>query len=541
MTNKNPNLKYYPKSLFRDTSDILGNEFTRLPKRLKTGYVNTFWTHNGIIKHNQHNRDPESFAMGADEVIKNFVEPRDFNAVNHKGYYIRPSRGNRDGNQYVVRRKEEEGNAKCEPTNWLIKTKEGFQGWREGGVKGCKNGFRLSPKITNLLNSWYIKSEEELGDEVGFTNHDGGTLEDLEETLGGAIYRDKSNTKNTINVNLQVIINKESLKTHKVHLEVLVEELNTRRIKTLDNKHPKWKETVGAVGEDQGKQEEVSQGNKGTIGGVNRELPLQTLFSKSLTIDGVNQRILEINRLLVSARECGNSSIPVIYTEANTGRYTAKGAVLQGYHKSVRCAALGGYYEYDIEAAHQNILIQLLDKQGNNFPELDVLREYVANKKVVRVRLSEELDTSVAVVKEIINALTYGAQLSKSPKQSLYDSCEGNKELLDRVVSHQWLKDSREVFKLAYKYLVSNKDNIVNVLGIPYTKEDRGDSSELAHILQGYERLALDAIIKHSNRNEIALLVHDCVVFYNKQSTDKLSEIVQSETGLCLEFSEVKY
>ena len=540
MTNKNPNLEYYPKSLFRATSDTLSNEFTRLPKRLKTGYVNTFWTHNGIIKHNQHNRDPESFAMGNDEVNNNFTDFRNFKAVNSKGYYLAPRR-NRYGlvdNQYVLKRKPAEGAIEYPPTNWLIKTKEAFQTWV---YVGSLNGYRLSPVITDLLDDWYNKSEEELGDEVGFTNHDGDTLEDLEEVLGGAIYRDKSNTKNTINVNLQVIINKESLKTHKVHLEVLVEELNTRRIKTLDNKQPKWKEVVEAVEEHRRKEEETPQGNEGTIGGVNRELPLQTLLSKPITIDGVNQRILEINRLLVSARECGNSSIPVIYTEANTGRYTAKGAVLQGYHKSVRYAALGGYYEYDIEAAHQNILIQLLDKQGNSFPELDVLREYVSNKQSVRVRLSEELDTSVAVVKEIINALTYGAKLSRSPKQSLYDSCEGDKELLNGVVENKWLKDFREVFKLAYKYLVPIKDNIVNVLGIPYTKEDRGDSSELAHILQGYERLALDAIIKHSNRDDIALLVHDCVVFYYKQSTDKLSEIVHSETGLCLEFSEVKY
>ncbi len=538
-TNKKPNLNFYPGSLFKESSDTLGDEFARLPKRYQTGYVNTFWTHNGIIKHNQHNRDPESFAMDADEIKKNFTEPRDFNIVNHrsKGYYLRPSRGNRDGNQYVVRHKEEDGSIKCEPTNWLIKTFNGFEAYK---YPGAKNGFKLSLVITDLLDEWYNKSEEELK-EVGFTNHEGETLEDIEVQLGGAIYRDKSTTSDTVNVNLYVTINKESLLIHKGYLEVLKEELEVRKIEVLKDTNPQWKEVVEVVEEYQRKKEEVPQANKGTIGGVNRELSLQALLSRPLKLEGINQRILEIKRLLVTARECSSSSVPVIYTEASTGRYTAKGAVLQGYHKSVRYAALGGCYEYDLEAAHQNILIQLLDRQSVNFPELDVLREYVANKQIIRIRLSKELGISVDVVKEIISALTYGAQLNRSPQQSLYKSCDGDKELLDKVVSHLWLKDLREVFKLAHKYLITDEDNIVNAVGIKYSKEDGNDSSELAHILQGYERLVLDVIIEHSNREDIALLIHDCVTFYNKQSKDELSRIVKIETGLELEFSEEEY
>ena len=543
MTNKKLNLNFYPGSLFKESSDTLGDEFTRLPKRFKTGYTNTFWTHNGIIRHNQHNRDPESFAMGAEEITDNFKEPKDFNIVNHrdKGYYLRPSKGNRDGNKYVVRHKEEDGSIKCEPTNWLIKTEGAFQTWREGGVKGSKNGFRLSPTITDLLDGWYIKSEEEL-EAVGFTNHEGETLESLEERLGGAISRDKSTVSDTVNVNLYVTINKESLLTHKRYVEVLVEELETREIKVLKDTHPQWKEVVEEVVErGRRKEEEAHQADEEALGGVNRELPLQALLSKDLKLEGAKQRLLEINTLLVTAREHKNSSVHVIYTEANTGRYTADGAVLQGYHKSVRYAALSGCYEYDLEAAHQNILLQLLAKQGVDFPELDVLREYVSNKKGIRLRLSEELGASVDVVKEIISALTYGAELNRSPKQSLYDSCDGDKELLDKVVSHLWLKDLVKVFKLAHQYLVTDKDNIVNAVGIKYSKEEANDSSELAHILQGVERLVLDTVIKHSNRDDIALLVHDCVVFYTKQDIDELSTIVKEETGFDLEFSEESY
>jgi hypothetical protein len=79
----------------------------------------------------------------------------------------------------------------------------------------------------------------------------------------------------------------------------------------------------------------------------------------------------------------------------------------------------------------------------------------------------------------------------------------------------------------------------VNAVGIKFEKD--GEARELAHILQGYERLVLDVIIEHSNREDIALLIHDCVVFYNKQSTTELSRIVKEEIGLELEFSEEEY
>ena len=73
--------------------------------------------------------------------------------------------------------------------------------------------------------------------------------------------------------------------------------------------------------------------------------------------------------------------------------------------------------------------------------------------------------------------------------------------------------------------LVIDKD-IVNAVGIKFERD--GEARELAHILQGYERLILDVIIEHSNRKDIALLVHDCVVFYNKQSTEELVSFYSS-------------
>jgi len=531
------NLYFYPKSLFFELSKVLGSEFDNLPNKIQTGYTNIFWCHNGIIRHNQHNKSPDSFVLGRDEINRNFTDYRDFKAVNSKGYYLRP-KSNRYGvidNQYVLERKETEGAVECQPTNWTIRTTEAYQSYKEGGVVGSKSGYQLAPKIKRLIADWYTKPKEEL-ENPGLVNSKGETIQEVSAKLGGAISKDKSSTPDEVNVNLLIAVDVHSIVHHKKQVETIRRWLEINTQETLRINSEGWKEIQQeALGEKEG----GAPSDTRTPGGVNRDAPLQSLISKDITLEGIKQRIIEINTLLAFVREMDGDTVPAIYAEVSTGRYHTKGAVLQGYHKSVRYAALKGCYEYDLEAAHQNILIQLLDKQDKSFPELAVVREYVANKKEVRVRLSKELGTSVGTVKEIIQELTYGAKLNRSPKSSIYKTCNGNKGLLDRVVSNNWLKRLESTFKLAHKYLIGDSQEIVNAVGIKFEKN--GKARGLAHILQGYERLVLDTIIKHSNREDIALLVHDCVVFYNKQSTDKLSQIVEQETGLCLAFSEEEY
>jgi hypothetical protein len=94
-------------------------------------------------------------------------------------------------------------------------------------------------------------------------------------------------------------------------------------------------------------------------------------------------------------------------------------------------------------------------------------------------------------------------------------------------------------FQLASKALAKQEVGLVNAVGIRFDKTN--DRERLAHILQGCERQVIDAIIKHSDRNNIALLVHDCIVTYDKVDTEWLNEVVKQETGLDLEFSEDRY
>ena len=85
------------------------------------------------------------------------------------------------------------------------------------------------------------------------------------------------------------------------------------------------------------------------------------------------------------------------YEVVSTGRLFATNATLQGYNKEVRYAALQGCFAYDMESAHQSILLQLLEEEGADFTELDVLREYVNEKKAVD-RKSTRLNSSHVVI-----------------------------------------------------------------------------------------------------------------------------------------------
>ena len=392
------------------------------------------------------------------------------------------------------------------------------------------------------MDGWFTKQLARDDEEPqGMVNIHGDRVEDVAKEYGGGVVREVSKVSKNVNVEVLVKINRTSLVHHKAQLELVKDYLTECSSETLIKGSKEWLKVRDKLeGLSSGKRApEPDSALVGVKVNNTKDKPLESLSMKDFTKDGIQQRIIQINRLLIISKHIGNSKVNVNYSEVSTGRYHAKGAILQGYNKSVRYAALSGCYEYDLEAAHQNILVQLLDKEGASFEELDVVREYISNKVEIRKRLAKELNTSVATVKIIIQELTYGARLSSYPGVAIYDTCNGDKQLIERVITHTWLKAYSSTFTIANKILVGRKRKITNAVGIKVDVDNK--RSALAHILQGCERQILDAVIAHCNRKDMALLLHDCVVFYNEQSTEKLSQIVREETGFNLVFSEERY
>jgi|GEM_PF-865173 len=534
---KKLDLNFFPASLLTESHKVLGDEFTKLTNRIQTGYVKVFWNHYGTIKKNKHKKRKDSFAMGRKEVESNFTEAKDFAAINDNGYYLVPfeTKHGVSENRYKVRRQDEDGSIYCEPTGWLVRTVAAANG-------RYVNGFKLSPKINELMNDWYVEPMD--NKPRGFINSNGASITDVVNRNGGAVFRTRSRVPKGVNINTDVRVNKQALLKHKKLLQPLFQYLKDNKIEVVVKDTNEWNvvKKMLITNNDSISIENYTE-LPGDLGGgkvnINTITPLQSLLYKDIKTEGVEQRLVEIDRILVTQRENIAPAIPVIYTEAITGRYTAEGGVLQGYHKSVRYSALSGCYEYDLEAAHQNILLQLLGRKGADFPELDTMKEYVNNKSAIRVQLAKELKTDIALVKRVINSLTYGGALCKTKHCKLPEICDGDIELINRVSSNEWLKDFAKAFVKAHNHLVDDSKDITNAVGIKV--ESRGRGVNMAHILQGCERQVLDAVIRHSNRDDIALLVHDCVVFYKRQLPEELSRIVLEETGFELEFSEDKY
>jgi len=544
-TSKPPSIDLFPSSLLLESQKTLEEQFTKLPHKIQTGYTLVFWNHSGRIRHNTHNRRADSFPMDNNEVNRYFTDPRDFRAVNDNGYFLRPkySRHGAIEESYVLSRTKVEGSVRYEPTKWIIKTIEAFQGWAEAGVIGVKNGYILDPEVKCFIDAW-LESDLRVNREL--VNHKGDSANEIAKYYGGAIHRNLSKVTKRININVQIKLNIESLLLHKEQLNYTLRILSQSNTKTISKGSTQWKDIVTKLEQIEGEGEAAREreSNVQALGGVkvknNHSKSLKSLAMKGFTSIRINERLVEINKLLATAREQGSNTIPIFYEEAKTGRYTAKNAILQGFHKSVRYAALKGCYEYDLNAAHQNILIQLLEREGVDFLELEVVRDYVKNKQKIRIELAKTLDAPIEIIKEIIQALTYGAQLTRNKKQSIYEICEGDEKLVERVIKNPWLEQLAKTFLIAHKHLVGNKKILKNAVGIK--SESLSKKAEaMAHILQGCERLVLDALIKHSKPKDIALLVHDCIVYYTPKNTHDLSMIVLEVTGFTLEFSEEPY
>ena len=123
--------------------------------------------------------------------------------------------------------------------------------------------------------------------------------------------------------------------------------------------------------------------------------------------------------------------------------------------------------------------------------------------------------------------------------QKIYEACEGDAQLIEKVINNLWLKKLASTFKIAHKHLVGDTKVIKNAVGIE--REIKTKAKAMAHILQGYERLILDVLITNSEPNDVALLVHDCIVYYTPKSTAELSRIVKESKGFNLEFSKKQY
>jgi len=523
-----PNNKKYqfPHSLLAHLKDALGDRFTDLPERVQKGYTTLLWNNQYITKANRHTKDSASWKTSAETLKLLFGDPQTFRDVNTNGFYMNPNRSTLK-TRFKICREDDQDATYYPPTDWVNVTFVGYG--PSNGRKGVLSGYQTSPDILGILEDWSEKAVLDKSQPSGFNINIRG-IEDLAKK--GDLLE---------NIDTLVRVNMMSLFEYRFQLELIQEYLESLNLEVIHQGTKEWQKCMeyikGMTGERKGERREGT--DWGIVDPKPSLKPLQTLLIKDLTLNNNSQQLIQIKKLFTMLRELDFKGIPVTYELRSTGRYFATNATLQGYPKAVRYAALHSCYEYDLESAHQSILLQLLDNKGIDFPELIKLREYVENKKVIREKLSEELQLPLDIAKNILQALTYGARLSRSPEEAIYRECEGDKEAIERVVTHPWLDQYRKIFEKAHQHLIGDKKNFKNVLGI--VCEKAGVSQQMAHLLQGYERQVIDSLINRSNKGDIALLLHDAIVFNGKTSSSDLSAFVKRDTGFDLRFSEETY
>lgn len=130
---------------------------------------------------------------------------------------------------------------------------------------------------------------------------------------------------------------------------------------------------------------------------------------------------------------------------------------LQRYRRAVRSKILddhGYHYQYDIQCCAPTLIHQysqripeIIDhrgrwQQGPMDLYLFALRRYLSEKDQVRNELAEQLELPVQAVKEVINALFAGAQISLNPRSDISEILCGDRSRI------MWLKQDRYVQEL---------------------------------------------------------------------------------------------
>lgn len=233
--------------------------------------------------------------------------------------------------------------------------------------------------------------------------------------------------------------------------------------------------------------------------------------------------------------------IPVTYEQKSSGRIFEVLTNLQNTPRAVRNAALGGYWDYDISNCHFSILRDWGRRSGIDSPSID---NYLREKGPIRERLAVDCNIDVALIKESLIALLYGASRTSSKKHSSIARSMGE-SAAKRFFGDPFIKslasDIRRLRKPIVASLPRHRGQVGNALGV-YTPAMAGDKRKtdatlLCHALQGVEAQALKAILE-SHGDKILLPMHDGWVSKTRLNVDELEKLIEKATGFQLRIEE---
>jgi hypothetical protein len=195
-----------------------------------------------------------------------------------------------------------------------------------------------------------------------------------------------------------------------------------------------------------------------------------------------------------------------------------------------------GYrYHYDIKAAAPTLIREYARSLGLDY-EFACLDQYVADRDLIRARIALRTGLSEDKVKEVINALLNGAQLSHNWQSSIYDICERNTQTIDLLKTDEDIQSLREDFKKCWNEIKKTlpKQTITDRNGIERTK--RLSSRTKSGV---YRRLELDVIklvrTYMKKKKNPCLLEHDGWVCKNLIDPYELKSLIKNKLGYVID------
>lgn len=211
---------------------------------------------------------------------------------------------------------------------------------------------------------------------------------------------------------------------------------------------------------------------------------------------------------------------------------------MQTMPKLIRNAVLNGCWDYDIENCHYAIFSALAKRAGVSVPYIDY---YLDNKRMIRSTLACAVQIDLEQSKKILISILYGATKSNRLKNSLPSILKGESQKIENLYENPIFLGIYDEIKRGRHAILNSIERdrrkyITNVSDGRCLKSENS-KVKLAHILQGYEALALKSIITRYG-NQVVLYMHDGWVLETRQDVTDMEQIVSQATGIQLRLSE---
>lgn len=205
----------------------------------------------------------------------------------------------------------------------------------------------------------------------------------------------------------------------------------------------------------------------------------------------------------------------------------------QFMRRRVRAVLFGGLglWDYDFVACHYSIIRSLARHYGQPSPLLD---QYLEGREAQHARLGELLEVPPRRLKEVFNALGYGAKLTKHPSTAIFQivGANGIDALKRDTFVQAFLAEHARLVDVVFEHEVASKAEVINVVGkameVPAKRSGNFGGQMLSHILQGWESYCLDVVCR--GFRDTTCLIFDGWVSPRRRSVAYLENQLRSES-----------